>query len=109
MVPSQRVTVPVTSSTGSRSGRAGAVVLYVHPSPAPRPGTLLEPATGRRHVDSAAADLFGATDVTIAWQYNRATRAWDRSYLPTLGRGGFAVEPGDVLWVVAPRAQTVGG
>ncbi len=56
-----------------------------------------------------AADLFDGTDVTVVWQYTRATRAWDRAYLPALGRGGFAIAPGDVLWVVAPRAQTVGG
>ena len=55
------------------------------------------------------ADLFGGTDVTVVWQYNRATRAWDRSYLSGLDRGGFPIAPGDVLWVVAPEAQTVGG
>ena len=56
---------------------------------------------------TTAADLFGGTDVTIVWQYNRATRAWDRSYLPALGSGGFPIAGGDVLWVVAPRALTV--
>ena len=56
---------------------------------------------------TTAADLFGGTDVTIVWQYNRATRAWDRSYLPATGRGGFAIMGGDVLWVVAPAAQTL--
>ncbi len=58
---------------------------------------------------TTAADLFGGTDVTTVWQYNRATRAWDRSYRPGPDLGGFAIEAGDVLWVVAPRAQTVGG
>ena len=56
---------------------------------------------------TTAAALFGGADVTSAWKYNRATRAWDLSYRP--GLGGFAIAPGDVLWVVSPRAQTVGG
>ena len=38
----------------------------------------------------------------------RATRAWDRSYLPATDRGGFPIVPGDVLWVVASVAETVG-
>ena len=58
---------------------------------------------------TTAADLFGGTDVTRVWKYNRLTRAWDLSYRPRLGSGGFAIEPGDILWVVTPRAQTVGG
>ena len=58
---------------------------------------------------TTAAELFAGTDVTIVWQYNRATRAWDRSYLPATGRGGFPIAGGDVLWVVASRDQTVGG
>ncbi|MCY3887247.1 MAG: cadherin domain-containing protein [Chloroflexi bacterium] len=57
---------------------------------------------------TTAADLFGGTDVAIVWQYNRATRAWDRSYLPATDRGGFPIVPGDVLWVVASVAETVG-
>ncbi len=56
---------------------------------------------------TTAADLFGGTDVAIVWQYNRASRAWDRSYLPALGGGGFPIAGGDVLWVVSPRAQTL--
>ncbi len=58
---------------------------------------------------TTAADLFGGTDVTRVRKYNRATRAWDLSYVPAQDSGGFAIAPGDVLWVVAPRAQTVGG
>ena len=53
---------------------------------------------------TTAAGLFGATDVTIAWKYNRATRTWDLSYLPALGCDG-AIAPGDVLWVVKPIEQ----
>ena len=58
-------------------------------------------------VPTTAADLFEGTDVTIGWKYTRATRAGDRYHLPVLGSGNFPVEPGDVLWVVAPRALTV--
>ena len=58
---------------------------------------------------TTADNLFGGTDVTVVWKYNRPTQAWDLSYLPALGFGGFAIESGDVLWVVATRAQTVGG
>ena len=58
-------------------------------------------------VPTTAAALFGGTDVAIVWQYTRATRAWDRSYLPALGSGDFLIVPGDVLWVVTPRALTV--
>ena len=56
---------------------------------------------------TTAAALFGSAEVSSVWKYNRATRAWDLSYRP--GRGGFPIAGGDVLWVVAPRAQTVGG
>ena len=58
-------------------------------------------------VSTTAARLFGGTDVTVVWKYNRPTQAWDLSYLPALGFGGFPIEAGDVLWVVAPRAQTL--
>ena len=58
---------------------------------------------------TTAAALFGGAEVSSVWKYNRATRRWDLSYLPARGRGGFDIAPGDVLWVVAPRAQTVGG
>ena len=43
------------------------------------------------------------------WKFNRATRAWDLSYVPARGRGGFPIAPGDVLWVVAPRAPRRSG
>ena len=58
---------------------------------------------------TTAARLFGDTDVTSVWKYNPATRAWDLSYLPVLGRDDFAIAPGDILWVVTPQTQTVGG
>lgn len=48
------------------------------------------------------------TAVASIWEYNRATRAWDRSYLLATDRGGFPIVPGDVLWVVASVAETVG-
>ena len=56
---------------------------------------------------TTAAALFGETDVSSVWKYNRATRLWDLSYLPTRDRGDFPIAPGDALWVVSPRAQTV--
>ena len=58
---------------------------------------------------TTAAALFGGTDVVSVWRYNRETRRWDFPYLPASDRGSFPIAAGDVLWVVAPRAQTVGG
>ena len=58
-------------------------------------------------VPTTAAALFGGTAVASVWKYNRATRAWDLSYLPARDRGGFDIAPGDALWVVTPRALTV--
>ena len=58
---------------------------------------------------TTATALFGGTDVVSAWRYNRETRRWDFPYLPANDRGGFPIAGGDVLWVVSPRAQTVGG
>ncbi len=58
---------------------------------------------------TTAARLFKDTAVAIVWKYNRATRAWDLAYVPAQDREDFAIAGGDVLWVVAPRAQTVGG
>ena len=89
----QRVTVTVTRS------RTDPIAL-----PFRAGGDLVVMPVG---VATTAADLFGGTDVTSAWQYNRATRAWDRSYLPARGRGGFAIAGGDVLWVVSPENQTL--
>ena len=43
----------------------------------------------------------------VAWKYHRATRAWDRSYIPAIGFGGFTVEAGDALWVIAGSDQTL--
>ena len=58
---------------------------------------------------TTAAALFGGTDVQVVWKYDRASRAWDLSYLPGPGFGGFDIAPGDGLWVISPRAQTLGG
>ena len=56
---------------------------------------------------TTAGRLFGGTDVASVWKYNRATRAWDLAYLPVLGRADFAIAPGDILWIVSSRAQTL--
>ena len=103
------LTVTVTSPDGSRM-RVYRVRLG---GQEPDPITLDLRAGGDLVVVPAgtpttAADLFGGTDVTVVWQYTRATRAWDRSYLPALGSGDFPIEAGDVLWVVASRDQMVG-
>ena len=58
---------------------------------------------------TTVVDLFGGTDVTIVWKYNRATRAWDLFYIPARNRNTFAITAGDLLWVVSPRAQTLTG
>ena len=42
---------------------------------------------------TTAARLLDGTDVQVAWKYNRDTRAWDRSYLPAIGFGGFPSRP----------------
>ena len=57
---------------------------------------------------TTAARLFGGTDVVIVWKYDRAARAWGSAYVPAQGRNDFIVEALDVLWIVSPRAQTVG-
>ena len=44
---------------------------------------------------TTAARLLDGTDVQVAWKYNRETRAWDRSYLPAIGFGGFDIAAGD--------------
>ncbi len=102
------ITVTVTSADGSRirvyrvriaGGAADPLTLDLRAG-----GNLVVVPAGAA---TTAADLFGGTDVTRVWQYNRGTRAWDRSYLPRLGGGSFAIAGGDVLWVVAPRAQTL--
>ncbi|MCY3886604.1 MAG: hypothetical protein OXG19_02715 [Chloroflexi bacterium] len=58
---------------------------------------------------TTAALLFGGTDVTVVWGYNSVSRAWDRSYDPVQNQGNFVIEADDLLWIEAPRAQTVGG
>ena len=56
---------------------------------------------------TTAAELFG-NSVNSAWKYNLATGTWS-SYDGSSGRGGFMVNPGDVIYVVSPIDQTVGG
>ena len=56
---------------------------------------------------TTAARLLDGTDVQVAWKYNRETRAWDRSYLPAIGFGGFDIAAGDALWVIAGSDQTL--
>lgn len=56
---------------------------------------------------TSAADLFGSS-VTSAWKYNLATGTWS-GYDGSSGRGGFMVNAGDVIYVVSPIDQTVGG
>lgn len=58
---------------------------------------------------TTAARLFGGTDVVVVWKYDRATRAWSFAYAPAQDRNDFVIEALDVLWIVSPRAQTVGG
>ena len=92
-----------------------ARTLVVHgtpPPPDPGPitldlregGDIVAVPAGR---PTTAADLFGGTDVASVWKYNPATRRWDLPYLPARDRGGFAIAPGDALWVVSARAQTI--
>ena len=109
LLPGLEITVTVTSAAGSRL----RVYRLRLGGQAPDPITLDLRAGGDLVVVPAgaattAAALFDGTAVTVVWQYTRASRAWDRAYLPALGRGDFPIEAGDVLWVVAPRALTVG-
>ena len=88
------------------------VVQGTPPAPDPGPialtlrqgGDIVAVPAGR---PTTAADLFGGTDVASVWKYNRAARLWDLSYLPAPNRGDFPIAPGDALWVVSPRAQTI--
>ncbi len=94
----QAITVPVTDSA----------------PPPPRPIALTLREGGGFYVVPAGAPttaghLFGGTDVAIVWQYDRATRAWDRAYEPAQDRDDFIITAGDILWVVAPRALVVSG
>ena len=93
--PAQSVTVTVTRLT------TDAITLSLRPG-----GDMVAVPAGTA---TTAAALFGGAEVSSVWKYNRATRRWDLPYLPARGRGGFDIAGGDVLWVVAPRAQTVGG
>ena len=97
--PTQIVTVTVTREAGEPPAPGGVTLtlrkggnFYALPAGAP----------------TTAARLFADTDVASVWKYNRATGAWDLAYLPDLGREDFAIAGGDVLWIVSPRAQTVG-
>ncbi len=53
--------------------------------------------------------LFGGMDVLLILNCNRALRAWDRTSAPAQSREDFVIEAGYLLWVEAPRGQTVGG
>ena len=95
--PTQIVALTVIRGSAAAAGialtlRAGGG-FYVVPAGAP----------------TTAARLFKDTEVAIVWKYNRATRAWDLAYVPAQDREDFAIAGGDVLWMVAPRARTVGG
>ncbi|MCY3886603.1 MAG: YbaY family lipoprotein [Chloroflexi bacterium] len=92
-------TLPVAGRPPPASPVAGPITLDLQAG-----GDLVVVPAG---TPTTAAALFDGTDVAVVWQYNRATRAWDRAYLPALGTGDFPIAPGDVLWVVAPRALTV--
>lgn len=86
---------------------------YVAP-PLGRPITIALRAGGGLYgvpagAPTTAARLFGGTDVVIVWKYDRAARAWGAAYVPARDRNDFLVEPLDVLWIVSPRFQTVGG
>ena len=56
---------------------------------------------------TTAAALFGR-DVTIAWKFLGVEAGWV-AYNPVMGVANFAIVPGDVLWVVSPIDQTLGG
>ena len=94
-------TLPVAGTRPSAPAASGPITLELQEG-----GDIVAVPAGAA---TTAADLFGGTDVASVWKYNRATRRWDLSYLPARDRGGFSIEPGDMLWVVSPRAQTVGG
>ena len=53
-----------------------------------------------------AADVFGS--VTIAWLFKETEQEW-LSFIPQIGRTNFRIQTGDLLWVVSPFAQTIGG
>ncbi len=98
--PTQIVTVAVTREADEPSA-PGGVTLTLR-----KGGNFYVLSAG---ASTTAARLFEETDVASVWKYNRATGAWDLAYLPDLGREDFTIAPGDVLWIVSPRAQTVGG
>ena len=100
------------------SPRAQTLTVEGTPPPAPPSTAELNTLTLREGrdfvavpagVSTTATDLFGSTDVTIVWKYNRATRAWDLFYIPARNRNNFAITAGDILWVASPRAQTLTG
>ena len=109
LIDGAEIAVAVTAADGNRT-RVYRVRVGDGPS---SPGLTLDLRAGGDFVAvpagaaTTAADLFGGTEVTAVWQYNHTTRAWDRSYYPGPGLGGFAIAGGDVLWVVAPRSQTL--
>ena len=57
-------------------------------------------------VPTTAGDLFDGTSVSVAFKWENG--AWTR-YVPALGAEDFLVASGNLLWVVAGSAETVGG
>ena len=59
-------------------------------------------------VPTTASALFDGTSVSVAWKWDRASSSWT-SYIPAIGSTDFLVTSGDILWIVAGSAETVGG
>ncbi len=82
------------------------------PAPAQSPVSLDVSAGGDFYVvagnsvPTTASDLFDGTSVSVAFKWENG--AWTR-YVPALGSEDFLVASGNLLWVVAGSAGTVGG
>ena len=59
-------------------------------------------------VPTTASALFDGSDVSVAFSWDRVARDWTR-YVPAIGSVDFLIASGDLLWVVAGSAHTVGG
>ncbi len=57
-------------------------------------------------VPTTASALFDGTSVSVAWKWENGS--WT-SYIPAIGSTDFLVTSGDILWIVAGSAETVGG